>query len=398
MGKLQHGAGNPGRVIQAAPGGYPGTPNPSKETTMTTESTELATIPAETALAVFTADNGLDPYIEKIRAEVAAFVPDTTTKKGRDEIASMAYKVAKSKTYLDNAGKELVAELKAIPAKIDAERKRMRETLDALKDQVRQPLTDWEAAEEARVAAHQAALTDIEKARGAQGATADEIRAALDMVSRVVIDSSWQEYQAQAIIAKAATVEALQDALVAREKYDAEQAELARLRQEAAERERRDHEERIAREAAEAARIQAEQASQAERERLEAAARAEREAAAKREADARAEAERRELELRLQAEAAQRQAAEAERRALEAAQRAQQEAEQAAQAERDRQAQEAARAAAEQAARERDREHKKKINTAALADFMAGGMTEDCAKLAVTLIAQKAVRGVTINY
>jgi len=76
-------------------------------------STELALVPPkETALQVFQAANGLDPYLQQIRAEIDAFVPDVSTKKGRDAIASIAHKVARSKTALDNVGKELVAELR----------------------------------------------------------------------------------------------------------------------------------------------------------------------------------------------------------------------------------------------------------------------------------------------
>jgi hypothetical protein len=50
---------------------------------------------------------------------------------GREAIASMEYKVARSKTALDDGGKKLVADLKQIPKKIDAERKRVRDPLDA---------------------------------------------------------------------------------------------------------------------------------------------------------------------------------------------------------------------------------------------------------------------------
>ncbi len=349
--------------------------------------TELATIAPETALAVFSADNGLDPYIEKIRAEVADFIPDTTTKKGRDAIASMAYKVSQSKSYLDNAGKELVAELKAIPAKVDAERKRMRETLDALRDSVRAPLNEWEAAEAARVADLQAKVAGLENAKNTGWSSADEIRETLAWVTAVVVDESWQEYQAQGVVAKAAAIDAIGQALAAREKYDAEQAELAKLRAEAAAREQADREAAIAHQAAEAERQRAEREATAERQRVEAAAQAERDAAAKREADAKAESERRELELRLQVEKAQREALEAQQAADRIARNIE-----AARVEAE------AKAAAEVKAREADREHKKKINSAALADFMAGGMTEDCAKMAITLIAKKAVRGVAITY
>ncbi|PJI51709.1 hypothetical protein CTI14_54980, partial [Methylobacterium radiotolerans] len=52
-------------------------------------------------------------------------------------IASLAFKVRKVKTALDGIGKDQVDRLKEIPKKIDAERKRMRETLDALADEVR---------------------------------------------------------------------------------------------------------------------------------------------------------------------------------------------------------------------------------------------------------------------
>lgn len=95
--------------------------------------TEVATIPTkENALTVFSAAQGLDPYLAQIRAEIDGFTPDISTRKGRDAIASIAYKVARSKTALDNVGKELVAELKDIPKKIDAERKS--KVLKAAKD------------------------------------------------------------------------------------------------------------------------------------------------------------------------------------------------------------------------------------------------------------------------
>ena len=92
------------------------------------KNTELAVVPPkETALAVFSAEKGLEPWLQKIRDEVRAFVPDTSAAKGRAAIASIAFKVTKSRTALDDAGKKLVAELKEVPKLIDAERKRMRE-------------------------------------------------------------------------------------------------------------------------------------------------------------------------------------------------------------------------------------------------------------------------------
>ncbi len=86
------------------------------------ERTELAPLPPqETALNVYKTPGGLDPWLEKIRNETSNLVPDLTTKKGRDEIASMAFKVRKAKTALDGLGKQLVDELKAVPKLVDDE-------------------------------------------------------------------------------------------------------------------------------------------------------------------------------------------------------------------------------------------------------------------------------------
>lgn len=128
------------------------------------EVTDLVVIEKSSAMAVFTNNEQLDPIIEKIEKEARSLVPDVSTKKGRDAIASMAHKVARSKTYIDNAGKDLVAELKALPKQIDESRRIVRERLDALKDEVRRPLTEWEAEQE-RIKEEEAAKIKAEEDR-----------------------------------------------------------------------------------------------------------------------------------------------------------------------------------------------------------------------------------------
>jgi len=350
--------------------------------------TELAVVPPkETALQVFQAANGLDPYLVKIREGIDAFVPDVSTRKGREAIASIAYKVARSKTALDNVGKELVAELKEIPKKIDAERKRMRDTLDAWQEEVRRPLNEWQAAEDARVDRHERRLQQLRDLTDVDTLFAEGIRFKIANVEAVVINEKFEEFEAEAHRIKAATLASLRDSLAAREKYEAEQEELARLRAAAQAREQKEREERIAREAAERARLEAEQAAKAEREA----------------------AERRELEQKLRAEQAERAAEQAEANRIAAEQRAEQER-QAAAARAERAAEEArldeqrrAKAAADeilrqQQAREADKAHKASINRAALEAFIAGGMPESCAKQAVILIAQRSIPNVSITY
>ncbi|AVG38510.1 coiled-coil domain-containing protein [Achromobacter insolitus] len=364
-----------------------------------TEETQLAELPPlESALQVYSKPGGLDPWLEKIRAEVTGHVPDLKTKKGRDAIASLAFKVRKAKTALDGLGKEQVDRLKEIPKKIDAERKRMRDTLDALADEVRAPLNEWERAEEARLQRHRDGIDGIATLIVNCGESVDSIRAAIAAVEDVAIGPMWEEFEPEAARTKDKALAGLRDRLAAREKYDAEQAELARFRAAEAAREQKEREDRIAREAAEKAQREANERAQAERD-----------AAARREADALAAAETARLNAQLAEErraAAEKQAeidrlaaAERERVAAEQAeQRRIKAAEDAAAAERKRIADEQAAEAAEARRREEDKAHKASINRAALNAFVAGGMPEGCAKQAITLIAKGLIPNIRITY
>lgn len=354
-----------------------------------TQSTELALVPTkENALQVFQAVNGLDPYLQQIRAEIDGFIPDVTTRKGREAIASIAHKVARSKTALDNVGKELVAELKEIPKKVDAERKRMRDLLDAWKDEVRRPLTEWEEAEAARVAGHKETLEWLASFIDQRAdLAAEQLQLQLNEVEAFKISCALDEFEAEAARGKDKAIAALREQLSRRQAHEEQLAEIARFNAEKAEREQKEREERIAREAAEKEKREAEQRAQAERD-----------AAAKREADAKAAAERRELELKLQAERADREKLEAQQRAEQAERDAAERAERAAAAERQRIADEKAAAEREARAREADKAHRAAVNRAALEAMIAGGMPESCAKQAITLIAQRKIPGVSIIY
>ena len=139
------------------------------------EVTDLVVIEKANAMTVFQSADQIEEILQKVEREVMSFVPDITTAKGRKEIASLAYKVAQTKTYLDGLGKDLVAELKEIPKLIDANRKTVRDRLDELKSKARQPLTDYEeeqarikAEEEAKAAAERAERERIEAEQRAQ--------------------------------------------------------------------------------------------------------------------------------------------------------------------------------------------------------------------------------------
>tara|TARA_R110000787_G_scaffold201858_1_gene312607 strand:+ start:1430 stop:2479 length:1050 start_codon:yes stop_codon:yes gene_type:complete len=113
---------------------------------------QLAEISPETALSVFTAEKGLDSYVQQVKDEVNSFEHDLTTAAGRAKTISLASKVAKIKVKYDDCGKDLVSGWKENAKKVDKARKKMRDDLDELKVIARKPVTDWEA-EQAKIEA-----------------------------------------------------------------------------------------------------------------------------------------------------------------------------------------------------------------------------------------------------
>ncbi|WP_415760287.1 hypothetical protein [Pseudomonas sp. LT1P18] len=354
--------------------------------------TELAVVPPkETALAVFTAENGLEPWLQKIRSEIDDFnkiLPELTTKKGRDAYASMAHKIAKSKTALEAVGKQLSAEQKEVPKKIDAERKRVWDKLELWQKEVRKPLDDWQAAEDARIDAHNQALDRIHAhASDLDGLTSEDLTDRVTKVEAVELGESWQEFQADAALTKDSTLTKLRAALVARQKHEAELAEIARFNAEKSEREQKERDDAIAREAVAKAQREAEEQ-----------ARLEREAAAKREQaliDQKAEADRALKQADADRIAAQEKA---QRDRVEADQRQSAAVEKARLDEIARQEAAADEILRQERLREADKEHKKTICLAAQKALIAGGINEEVAKTVIILIHQRKIPAVSIAY
>lgn len=310
---------------------------------------ELVVIEQATALDLFTAPEKVNQMLEHIKSlaeeERKKLDSDFSVAKNRKAFASLAYKVAQTKTYIDKEGKAVVDKLKEPPKKVDASRKIFRDELDALSTDIRKPLTEWEAQEKAR----------------------EEAEA---LKKQIEVDH--------------------EEALQMNELFDLRKAE--------EERKRIAREEEMKRQAAEQARLEAERKA---RQEIEAAARREREA---KEAAERAEREKQEAIQRAEQaakeakEKAERDAKEAQERAerekqlaIEAERKKAQEAEQARLAEEERKRQ-------EEAKRQADKEHQKAINNQAMQDLIDAGIPEECAKNCIIAIAKNLVSNVKIHY
>ncbi|ASB00655.1 TPA: cell envelope biogenesis protein TolA [Proteus mirabilis] len=310
---------------------------------------ELVVIEQATALDLFTAPEKVNQMLEHIKSlaeeERKELDSDFSVAKNRKAFASLAYKVAQTKMYIDKEGKAVVDKLKELPKKVDANRKIFRDELDALSTDIRKPLTEWEAQEKAR----------------------EEAEA---LKKQIEVDH--------------------EEALQMNELFDLRKAE--------EERKRIAREEEMKRQAAEQARLEAERKAQQE---IEAAARREREA---KEAAERAEREKQEAIQR--AEQAAKEAKEkAERDAKEAQERAEREKQLAIEAER-KKVQEAKQARLaeeerkrqEEAKRQADKEHRRKYNQETLQALVSNGFDEKLATEFIKLVASNKIPHMTMNY
>lgn len=319
----------------------------------------LVNLPAAPAdlEAAFIDDEYISNLIKEIREKASSVVGDVNTAKGRGVYISMSANVRKAKAAIDDAGKTLVADMKKRPALVDASRRKVREALDQLAIDVRKPATEWEAEQ------------DRLKAEEAAKKAAEELAKEIEMAHR----------------------EALID------NYEFDRAlEEAKAK---AERQRIAHEEELKRQAEEKVKRELEEKQQRERE----------------------ENQRREDELKLKAEAAERQrledAAKAERNRIaaeEKAERDKQEAiaetqrkaqQEAERIKRDQEAKEATRLAEEKrvadekAKREADQNHRKAIGTEIVNALLANAKIDRVQAIQVlTALKDGKIPHTAINY
>ena len=332
---------------------------------------ELEIADQNIVVSAFRTPGGTAELFERIAQEARSHVPDVTTKKGRDQIGSLALKISKSKTFIEKCGKELVAEQKAQVKLIDDDRIATVKKFDELRNEILAPRDAWEQAEKDRVAKHENAILVI-KEHLQELSTLDSsyIANRIEHLENFDVDYTFEEYEEQAKLAKFETLEALRKALADREKLEAEQAELERLRQAEILRQQQEREAQIAHEAAEKATREAEEKARFEAERVQ---------------REKLEAEQREARLKAEKEAAELravQAAENERKRIEA--------EQVAKAEAERKAEEA---------RLADEAHIKKVCAEALEHLaLLPGVNEQLAKSILAAIYKGRIPHVSIKF
>ena len=308
-----------------------------------------------TAAEIFV-PGAMDPILVAIREEVKrqAAEIDTSNPAGLKQLGSLAYKVTKSKTFIESQRKSFVAAEKKRLQVVDTEGRRIWDILEGIADEVRKPLTDFEQIEKDRKANHEQALLGlIAMASVPFGATAEQLSRSISGLQSIDT-ATFEEYATLAEGHKQAAFKALAAALEVTEATEAQKAENERMRAEAQERETQERAIFAARYAREAAEKEAE----AERQRL---------LADKQEAEDRAVA--------------------AERRAK-----------QAVEEERARAAEAKAKEAEETAKRERNKKHRERIESEACGALVGCGFPPEAAIVIVHAIATGDIPHITIQY
>lgn len=330
-------------------------------------------------------------------AEFSALSADT--KNGRTALIALSNKASTTRAEAKRHRLALTEQWRSDTAAVNACGKVLDDGLAAARDKWRAPVTAWEEMEATRIQRLKDRLTAIDAGRADALCPSSQIEAVLFEIEAMEIGADWAEYREIAEAKRKTVIGALQGNLAAARDREAQQAELAQLRAEAAARAEAD---RI-REAEEAAKRRAE-AEEADRKRAaEAKAEADRVAAERAEANRiaaeKAETERQAQIERDKAEAAERARIEAEQRAAKekadaearhvkelAEAKAREDA--AAQAERDRIAAQAKAEADARAKREADQAHRQRIR-----DDIATSMNGFTDELTAVLIADAMMDG-----
>ena len=139
-----------------------------------------------TPLIVLQDEKKAEELFKAIKAEVAAFVYDLTTDKGRKAVASLARKIASTRTAIDTARLARTKEWRESIAAVNERGKKVEEVLSDIQDAARKPLTDWEDAKARLQALYDSHMQTMKTVRTVfDGTPESEITRRINVVTRL---------------------------------------------------------------------------------------------------------------------------------------------------------------------------------------------------------------------
>lgn len=183
--------------------------------------------------ALFVDENktiALIQQITRIAKEQASCV-DLDNQKELKKLSSVSREVASLKVKIDDFGKSLVEDAKKKIKVVDNNRKLVRDELDALRDEIRQPLTDFENAEKTRIQAKDDAVRLCSKHKEFLTPTVDELNVFLAEVE-ALNPADYAEFAQQITVERQIAIDALKLRIEKQKEIDRQAAENARLKAE----------------------------------------------------------------------------------------------------------------------------------------------------------------------
>jgi hypothetical protein len=228
----------------------------------------------------------VEKFIKDVETQALAEVCDASTEEGRKRIWNIKNQVVAVEKVIDEFGKKIQADAKAVVDQTNKIRKGYRDHLQSIKDAVMKPRVEWEEKEAARQEKHRKAIEEMQELMVFP--VFAENKEALKFVSErrayfnATVDSpdeKFEEFEAKAHEVFREVAKFLDESEQALIKQIAQDEELEQLRKEKAEREKREREEALRKEGEERARKQAEEEANAKAIADAAAKQAEEEAA-----------------------------------------------------------------------------------------------------------------------
>lgn len=166
-------------------------------------------------------------------AERAVAPAIVTTEAERAEVASVAYRVSRSKTALESVADDLVEPLKAETKRIGELKKFFGAELDALRDKILIPARAFEKREEDRKAAILARMNDLTPRVGERASLAD-LRAERDRIDAFEVGEDFAEFRKQAASRRSEGLVRLDGWIMSAEERDEREARERALKEQVA--------------------------------------------------------------------------------------------------------------------------------------------------------------------
>lgn len=234
-----------------------------------TNTNELLVINSAAPQELYANDEVMHKTLSEIEEYCLSFTEDVTTPEGRKNIASLAYRISRTKTAIDDAGKVLGEDWHKKWKAITSKRKVAKDQLDTLRDKVRAPLTEFENAEKARITEHDKSIEAMKALKDRFFDKSSDIEDAIIMLDKKHTEREWEEFAEEAKMVKDSVLSALEQSLENVRKQEADRAELEELRKHKEEAERKERERLEAEQRAEREKKIAEEAAEKERKRVE---------------------------------------------------------------------------------------------------------------------------------